>query len=113
MNKRYEIDEDNMVKIFFGDSESPMIVQAKWPNGDDWADSSEAENWAILFIAATEPDATLHAPAGRDLEPQRKLTATEISLLSEAEKAVKIAESKEDREVAIEAFKQVRISLGL
>jgi len=112
MSKRYEIDENNVVRIFIDDSEFPMIIQPHWPNGESWIDSLEAENWATLCIASMDPEATLYAPAGRDLEPRKKLVASEIALISEAEKSIHTAENQEDREAAIEAMKQLRTSLG-
>ena len=53
-NYRYEIDENNAIRIFEGDSEVPFIFQPDWPAVVPWESKEQAEDWAQVFISALE-----------------------------------------------------------
>lgn len=48
---RYEIDENNAVRVFNEGEDVPFIFQPDWPNTTPWADKAEAEAWAVAKIA--------------------------------------------------------------
>lgn len=47
---RYEIDENNAVRIFNEGEDIPFIFQPDWPDYTPWADKAEAEVWAVAKI---------------------------------------------------------------
>lgn len=47
---RYELDQNNAVKIFEDAQDVPFAYQPQWPNGTKWADVDEAKDWAETLI---------------------------------------------------------------
>jgi hypothetical protein len=68
---RYEIDELNVVRLFNDQDEMPFQIQPSYPNGDTFDTAAEAEIWAILAIAAFEPNQPF-APNGKGLQGEPK-----------------------------------------
>ena len=71
---RYEIDENNAVKIFHEGETVPFIFQPDYPNLDKFDTSEEAEEWAKLEIAALTDDSAPHAPIGKGIAGEPKPT---------------------------------------
>jgi hypothetical protein len=82
---RYEIDENNAVRIYNDGDDVPFLFQPDYPNLDPFDSKEEAENWAKLAIAAFEPDEP-YAPAGKGLPGEPKQTLEQIA---EAQKKYK------------------------
>lgn len=80
MSVRYEIEDGtNAVKVFYDESATPSLYQPHWPNGDAWADASEATEWAELYIASVTDEKAPFAPGARGEEGAAKPTPEEIA----------------------------------
>lgn len=55
MDYRYEIDENNTVRIFNNvlptETGAPFFLQDVHPDGRPWVDRAEAQTWVDAFIA--------------------------------------------------------------
>ena len=71
----YNVDSNNVVKIYSDTQSEPVIVQPNWPNGTPWASVTEAETWAELCLAAMNDPNAPYAPAGPGLPGQPKPSA--------------------------------------
>jgi hypothetical protein len=78
---RYEIDQENVVRIFYPDSNIASIYQPTWPNGDEWLNSTEASLWAEFYIASVNDENAPYAPNSREEDGIPKPTAEEIIAL--------------------------------
>jgi len=47
---KYEIDENNAIRIFNNGETVPFGYQPDWPDGTPWANVDEAKDWAELLI---------------------------------------------------------------
>lgn len=99
MALQYTVDENNVVKIFDQQKEG-SFSQPHWPNGDEWANKKEAEDWAKLFIESMENENALHAPSERNKLGKKKITESQIELLENIRKA----ETEEEKKAAEELF---------
>ena len=82
MSVRYEIEEGtNAVKVFYDDNTVPSLFQPHWPNGDAWADATEADSWAKLYIASVIDEDAPYAPSARGEQGAPKPTAEEIAAM--------------------------------
>lgn len=75
MAYRYEVDEQNAVRIWNTDApngeDAPFIYQPDWPDTTPWGSREEAAAWAELFIESlTNPDAEL-LPGDSPAEPTK------------------------------------------
>ena len=61
---RYEIDDNNAIRVYINDNTFPSLLQPNWPNGTLWKDRQEAENWAILYIDSITNEEAPYAPNG-------------------------------------------------
>lgn len=60
---RYEIDNENTIRVWVGSQEEPILLQPHYPNGTPWADSEDAELWAQMYVAyITDPNANPEPP---------------------------------------------------
>jgi hypothetical protein len=67
---RYEIDPVTYAISIFDDGATiPFHYQPDYPNGDQFDTFEEAESWAQASIAAHQPEATHHAPIGKNVAP--------------------------------------------
>lgn len=73
MSIRYEATKD-AVKIWFGETDQPNILQDTWPNGTAWANKAEAESWALAFIESLENPESLLAGDS----PEKPLKARQV-----------------------------------
>jgi len=60
---RYEVNANNEVFIWIGETEEPNLFQPQWPDGTPWADKAEAENWAQQFFATINDPEAPEAPS--------------------------------------------------
>jgi hypothetical protein len=65
MRYRYEIDENNAVRIWDDENPNengaPFLYQPEFPDGTQWGNRENAEEWANTFIVdllAPEPEET-------------------------------------------------------
>ena len=100
MTIRYELDEDNAVKVFYPDSDVPSLLQPTWPNGDAWASAAEASAWAELYIASINDETAPYAPGARGEEGRAKPTAEQKAAIEAARSALEAATTPEERETA-------------
>ena len=70
---KYEIDENNAVRIFHDGETVPFIYQPDYPNLDKFDTPKEAEEWAKLAIAALNDESSPHAPIGKNLKGEPKI----------------------------------------
>jgi hypothetical protein len=67
---RYEIDKNNAVKIFSGESNIAFFYQPDWPNATPWESREQAEYWAQVFVASLEdPEYPYEAGDGPENHP--------------------------------------------
>lgn len=84
MDIRYEIDENNAVRIYSDEQEAPMIFQPDYPNGDAWT-LEQATAWAEAYVAyATDETAPMPGPSAEEsttprpvFEPVEETSLTE------------------------------------
>jgi len=105
MSITYEIDPENTVKVMSSDFEFPILVQPKWPNGEPWADSTEAAAWAELYVIEITDKDSLLAPFGRGLPGRPRLTVEQREALEKLRQDLLNAKTPEEREAAIEALR--------
>jgi hypothetical protein len=97
---RYEIDNDNAIKVFNDDSDVPFLFQPKWPNGDSWLDASEASMWAELYIASATNESAPYVPLGRGMAGRPKMSAEKRNALNSALYTLANAKNPEEYEAA-------------
>ena len=51
---RYEIDENNAIRVFNDGEDVPFAYQPDWPDATPWANKAEAKAWAELLIESME-----------------------------------------------------------
>lgn len=73
---RYEIDENNAVRIWDDMNPEPFWFQPTYPNGDTFDTSREAEAWALLAMAS-QSDTEPFPPNGKGQKGLPKPTAAE------------------------------------
>ena len=59
---RYEIDDNNAIRVFSEGQSVPFCFQPDWPDSTPWASKAEAENWAELLIESMTNLETTHVP---------------------------------------------------
>lgn len=63
---RFEIDENNAIKMFMDGDDVPFLFQPHYPNGDAWT-SEQATAWAEACIAYNEdPEAPMPGPSAEE-----------------------------------------------
>ena len=75
---RYEIDENNTVKIYDDINDEPFWSQPSYPNGDSFDSVEEATAWAELALASQLDDSAPFPPNGKGQEGLPKPTAEEV-----------------------------------
>lgn len=84
MSLRYEIAPQTFaVQVFSLDSAIPVLYQPDYPDGTPWESTEEASAWAELYIASIEDKTAPHAPVGRGLPGEPKLTPEQIAEIEE------------------------------
>ena len=68
---RYEIDENNAVRIYNNNENVPFLFQPDYPNTEPFDSKEEAEEWAKLAISSFADDAP-YAPNGKGLQGENK-----------------------------------------
>lgn len=105
MTIRYELDENNAVKVFFLDSDVASLYQPTWPSGDAWADAAEATAWADLYLASINDESAPYAPNVRGELGAPKPTAEQKAAIAAAEALMEAATTLEEREAARAAIR--------
>jgi hypothetical protein len=75
---RYEIEDNNTVKIYDDINSEPFWLQPTYPNGDTFDSNEEASTWAELAIASQLDDSAPFPPNGKGQTGVPKPTAEEI-----------------------------------
>jgi hypothetical protein len=75
----YSVDEEKVVRVFREDQDDPYILQAVYPNGDEFESIDDAEKWAKQLIAFFTDELAPHPAAGKGLEPTPRLTEEEVA----------------------------------
>jgi hypothetical protein len=71
MEYRYEIDENNAVRVWHDEQEAPFLYQPDYPNGDAWT-AEQAEVWVETFITSLKDEtAPLPGPSATELTSPR------------------------------------------
>lgn len=68
---KYEIDQDNAIRVYKDKAEKPFCFQPTWPDGTEWANADEAKGWAELLIESAENPETKYLPGLSPDEPKR------------------------------------------
>lgn len=75
----YTIDKsNNSINIFVAGQKTPVLFQAKYPNGESFDSPLEAEEWAQLFIASIIDENAPFAPIGKGISGEPRPTDAEI-----------------------------------
>ena len=97
---RYEIDENNAIRIWNDGQEEPFLFQPDWPNGEAWSDAKEAEDWAIAKIAEIEDPSAYEAPISRNAEPNKQYrqirAEQDLAIKAAVDKLVSLGLTKEE-----------------
>lgn len=93
MTAGYSVKNDGRVVIWLDAEDTPgNLVQPTWPDGTEWADKDEAEDWAKAWLAYNEdPDNAPQPGNGPDLPLIPSRTVEEV----EEARAAKVAEIEE------------------
>jgi hypothetical protein len=75
---RYEIEDNNTVKIYDDINPEPFWLQPTYPNGDSFDSVEEATIWAELAIASQLDDSAPYPPNGKGQDGLPKPTAEEL-----------------------------------
>ena len=68
---KYEIDENNAIRIFNNGETVPFGYQPDWPDGTPWANVDEAKDWAELLIESMQnPDSEFLPGMSPDNHPR-------------------------------------------
>jgi len=51
---RYEIDENNAVRVFNDGEDVPFAYQPDWPDATPWASKAQVKDWAELLIESMQ-----------------------------------------------------------
>lgn len=66
MQYRYEIDENNALRVWNDQQTEPILFQPDYPNGNAWT-AEQAEAWAKIFIKSlTDETAPLAGPSAEE-----------------------------------------------
>ena len=74
---RYEIDENNAVRMYNDGDPVPFMYQPDYPNFDTFDSKQEAQTWAELAMAAILDDAAPNAPIGKGIKGEVKKLPSE------------------------------------
>ena len=77
---RYELD-GTKVSIFNDTDLVAFWIQETYPNGDEFSDSQEAENWAIAALDSLDPSSLYECPIGKDIPRAKKKTSEELAAI--------------------------------
>jgi len=69
---RYEIDEDNAVKVYQDGEDVPFLFQPNYPNRTPFESQADAEEWAKLYVESMLDDSAPYAPQGKGLQGEPK-----------------------------------------
>ena len=75
---RYEIENNNTVKIYDDINQEPFWLQPSYPNGDTFDSFEEAASWAELAIASQTDESAPFPPNGKGQTGLPKPTPEEI-----------------------------------
>lgn len=81
MSIRYDILENNTVEVFYDDNDFPSLRQPNYPNGENFIDRADAENWAQLYVASVENPSAPYAPNGPGQQGLPKPTEEELAAI--------------------------------
>jgi hypothetical protein len=90
---RYEVDDENAVRIFQDGEDVPFWFQPHYPNGDAFDTKAEAEAWAVLAIASQADDQPF-APNGKGQTGLPKPTAEELRVAALARMGLSVEDLK-------------------
>jgi len=93
----YEIEKGtNAVKVFIDGNTKPSLYQPNWPSGESWANSSEADSWAKLYVASIEDPNAPYAPIKKGEAGRQKPTADQIAAIDAAKQALNQATTPDE-----------------
>lgn len=64
---RYEIDDQNHVRVWVEEQEAPVLFQPHYPNGTAWENREAAETWAAAYVAYVADPENVPFPTEPDL----------------------------------------------
>ena len=70
---RYEIDENNAVRMYNDGDTVPFMYQPDYPNLDKFDTKEEAKAWAELAMSALLDVTAPHAPIGKGIAGEAKI----------------------------------------
>jgi len=87
MRYRYEVNNKNEVKVWDNENpnenDAPFFFQPDWPDGTPWANKSEAEDWAQVFIESLDnPESEFVAGENPENHPKPRPEPVEPELES-------------------------------
>ncbi len=112
MSVRYEILENNTVEVFYDDATVPSLRQPNWPNGDAWADSAEATEWAEAYVASLGGYPAKFAPNARGEAGANQPSPAQKEAIEAAQKTIQDATTLEERESAQETLNAIFKSIN-
>lgn len=74
---RYEVDQQNVVRMWDDLNDEPFLYQPHYPNMDSFDSKQEAEIWAQYKLEELTIKEAPEAPIGKGYEPQPKPTLAE------------------------------------
>ncbi len=75
---RYEVDKNNIIRMWDDVNEEPFLYQPHYPNGDTFDTKEEAEKWAQYKLEELTIAEAPEAPIGKNFDPQPKPTPLEL-----------------------------------
>lgn len=69
---KYEIDNNNAIRMWHDGEEVPFLFQPDYPNGTPFADKADAENWAKAKMTELEDINAPEAPSFPGEEPKKQ-----------------------------------------
>lgn len=75
---KYEIDENNIVRMWDDINVEPFLYQPHYPNGDSFDSKEEAEIWAKYKLEELTIKEAPEAPIGKNFPPTPKPTPEEM-----------------------------------
>lgn len=87
MSYRYEIDNENAIRIWDdanpNELGAPFFFQPDWPDATPWASKDEAKEWAELFIESISNPDSEFIPGNCPSEPRVLRPVAEAEIVEE------------------------------
>jgi len=118
MRYEYKIDKNLVLQIWDKEKPNeemkPFLEQPYWPDGTQWADKAQAENWAKAYIEAlANPNSEFVAGNSPDKPELPRPVKTSDELDEEKAERLEAEQAEAEKRAKLESAKAKLTALGL